>query len=188
MVKALNELTNYLVDFSRPGSLFFGNHRYSNKELAERFFVVTTTALAGYWQWYSSESITEAGAAATFGFLVSHTITMAPLICKRLEKQWACDQLATQIKIKTKNQTADFIRLVNSVVKQVLTHADVKSASEVWGKRERLLTHLSNWLNTDVPIDELTELLEREDIIKCLDKEHIEDIGRLEIQINPARK
>jgi hypothetical protein len=45
----LNDMTLNLVNWKLPGSLFFSRHHYSNRELAERGFVILFTALGGIW-------------------------------------------------------------------------------------------------------------------------------------------
>ena len=185
MTEFFNRASGHLVDWKRPGNLFLRSNNYSQKVWAERIFVLGSTALAGYWQWYDSQEIKEAGIAATIGFLVSNTLTMTSLIWKRLENKWACDALAAYIKDAIKKEKPFFVKLVGSVIQKILEHADSKSASEVWGERRRLLTNLSNWLSQDV--EGLTEILKRADIVSCLTHEnieHINDVG-LQIRIKP---
>lgn len=172
----LTNASNYLVDWNRPGSLFFGRHRYSTKELAERGFVIAMTSIAGYWAWSQSQSPMYAAAAATIGFLVAHTITMSPLICKRLEAKWACDALIIDIRSHV-NDKPEFQDLVNSVIEKVMQYAQSKSASAVWGERKRLLTHLSEWVrDVRISIDDLSAVLKRDDVISCLDNQNFDDV------------
>jgi len=167
----LTEKSNHLIDWRRPGSLFFGNHRYSTKEMVERIFVITSAASLGFLRWMQSE---ENGAVAfaegaALGFLISHTITMAPLIQKRVAAQFSCYKLTLKIKEIVSEEDSEFILLVNSVIKKVSQHAETKSASATWGKRERLLSTLMDWLN-DVNLDsaQLIELLNVDDVVSVL--------------------
>ncbi len=178
MRKSLTEASNYLVDWRRPGSLLFSNHRYSQKEWAERIFVIGSTALCGYWQWCNSQDIKDAGIGATIGFLLSHTITMSPLIVKRLKHQWACDKLIINIEEKIHSESPEFKELIGSTVEKILTHAESRSASAVWGKRERLLTNLS--IQLDENKDHLADILNKEDGINLLNTLYVDNVRGLQ--------
>jgi hypothetical protein len=183
MTRSLNETSNYLIDWRRPGSLLFSNHRYSQKEWAERIFVAGSTALAGYWQWCDSQDMKDAGIAATIGFLLSHTLTMSPLILKRLKNKWACDELIVNIRGKTHTESPEFKKLIESAIQKILQHAESKSASAVWGDRARLLTNLSVWLDQNNAY--LSETLNQEDIINLLNTPSIDEVGGLQLRIRP---
>lgn len=171
----LTKASDNLVDWRRVGNLFFGKtHRYSAKELSERGFVVAMTGIAGYWTWSQYQDPGFAAIAATIGFLVSHTIIVSPLIYKRLQAKWACDALIINIRNHV-NDKPEFQTQVNSVIDKVMQHAESKSASAVWGKRKRLLTHLSEWVDdVRISIDALSVILKRDDVISCLDNQNFE--------------
>lgn len=183
MTKSLNETSNYLIDWRRTGNLLFSNHRYSQKEWAERIFVVGSTALAGYWQWCDSQDMKDAGIAATIGFLLSHTLIMSPLILKRLKNKWACDELIINIKEKTHTKSPAFKELIESAIQKILKHAESKSASAVWGERVRILTKLSDMLDQNNAY--LAEVLKQEDIINLLNKPSINEVGGLQLRNRP---
>jgi hypothetical protein len=183
MTKSLNEASNYLIDWRRPGSLLFCNHRYSQKEWAERLFVVGSTAMAGYWQWCDSQDMRDAGIAATVGLLLSHTLTMSPLILKQLKNKWACDELIVNIRERIHAELPEFKELIESTIQKILKHAESKSASAVWGERARLLTNLLGWLDQNNAY--LAEVLNQEDIINLLNTPSIDEEAGLQLQIRP---
>ena len=161
-----------LIDFRRPGALFFSNHKYSQRELLERIFVITSAATLGFLNWMQSQEgwAIPIASGAALGFLISHTITMSPLIYKRLVFMWNCYNIQKEIKSNIAKDKMPFIELVNSVVEQILEHKGSKSASATWGKRERLMTNLLTWLK-DNTHDSLVmnEALGNADIISSLD-------------------
>lgn len=165
----LNEKTNYLVNWNRPGSLFFSNHRYSIRELIERGFVITSTAVGGFLAWNKSE---EGGATpfvlgASLAFLLAHTVTMSPLIYKRLQAKWSCDEHVKTINNQLIGTNEDFALVVKQVIDKIMAHAAEKSPSAVWGKRERLLKNLETWI-TEEEQEKLSDVLKNEDIIFLL--------------------
>ncbi|WP_298623985.1 hypothetical protein [uncultured Legionella sp.] len=176
----LTEKSNHLIDWNRPGSLFFSNHRYSQRELLERGFVITSTAVMGFLAWNQS---TAGGAlpcalGASIGFMISHTITMYPLIYKRLKAQWACDELKTEINILLEEKLPKFVTVTHSVIDQVLHYSKSRSASETWGCRERLLTNLKHMLSDQsLSTEQLREILEHEDIIGMLEVNKFDNIS-----------
>ncbi|KTD54775.1 hypothetical protein [Legionella quateirensis] len=171
----LTARSNYLIDWNRPGSLFFGRHRYSLQEKIERGFVITSTAVMGFLTWNASEQggFLPFAFGASLGFLISHTITMSPLIYKRIKAQWSCNDLITQINQKITQQEPDFITLVQSVCDDVLKSTNSAGPSATWGRRKRLLETLLEWLNTEEKMDTVTETLKKTDIIDLLDKREI---------------
>ena len=172
----LNVKSNYLIDWNRPGSLFFGNHRYSSQELLERGFVIAMTATGGFLKWNNSNNggFTPLACGAALGFLISHSITMSPLIYKRLEAQWACDTLQDKINLKLIAKKEDVRLLVSNTVATVLQQTHSTSPSAVWGRRKRLLTNLLEWLNdSQISLEKLTDTLKSADIINHLDKKNI---------------
>lgn len=165
----LNKKTDYLINWNRPGSLFFGTHRYSNRELLERGFVIASMALGGFLAANKSE---KGGAlpfafGASLAFLLAHTVTMSPLIHKRLKAKWGCDELVKQLKAQTQSEE-EFGSVVSTVIDQIMAHAAVKSPSAVWGTRLRLLNNLNEWIkNEDHNL--LIPTLRNEHIISLLD-------------------
>jgi hypothetical protein len=172
----LNEKSDYLINWNRPGSLFFGSHRYSYQELLERGFVIASTAALGFLAWNQSSDggMMPFAYGAALGFLMSHTITMSPLIYKRLEAKWACDALQDKIDLKLIAKNTDFRALVDKVVAEVLNENSSKSPSAVWGRRKRLLTTLLDWLDEpQLSLKTLTDTLKSVDVIDHLDKNDI---------------
>lgn len=166
----LNQKTDYLINWNRPGSLFFGNHRYSTRELIERGFVITCTAAGGFLAWNKSE---EGGATpflfgASLAFLLAHTITMSSLIYKRLNAKWGCEEHIKTINTQLDHADKDFALLVNPVIDKIISHTSEKSPSAVWGKRERLLKNLETWINEENH-NILSHVLKDEEIISLLD-------------------
>lgn len=169
----LNNKSNYLINWNRPGALLFGNHRYTPRELLERGFVITMTAAGGF---LNRGSLTSFSGGAALGFLLAHSITMSPLIYKRLEAMWACDSLKDQIHLRLLARPADFRPLVTDVVDKVLQETHSKSPSAVWGRRKRLLTNLLDWLNDkQLSLEQLTPVLQCSDVINHLDAKDLSD-------------
>jgi hypothetical protein len=171
----LTAQSNYLIDWNRAGSLFFSNHHYSLQEKLERGFVITSTAVMGFLTWNATEQggFLPFAFGASLGFLISHTITMSPLIYKRLVAQWSCTDLIDQINQKITHQEPDFITLVQSVCDDVLKSTNNTSPSATWGRRKRLLETLLEWLNTEEKMDTITETLKKADIVDLLDQREI---------------
>ncbi|MBL7525107.1 hypothetical protein [Legionella bononiensis] len=171
----LTAQSNYLIDWNRAGSLFFSNHRYSLQEKIERGFVITSAAVMGFLTWNASEQggFLPFAFGASLGFLISHTITMSPLIYKRLMAQWSCNDLIDQINQKVTSQESNFISLVQSVCDDVLKSTNNTTPSATWGRRKRLLENLLEWLNTEEQMDVLTETLKKTDIVDLLDKREV---------------
>ena len=167
--------SNYLINWNRAGSLFFSNHRYSLQEKMERGFVITSTAVMGFLSWNASEQggFLPFAFGASLGFLISHTITMSPLIYKRLMAQWSCNDLIKQINQKIAHQEPPFITLVQSISADILKSTNSTGPSATWGRRKRLLETLLEWLNTEEQMDVLTETLKKADIIDLLDKREV---------------
>lgn len=177
----LTEQSNYLIDWNRPGSLFFSNHKYSSREMLERGFVITSTAVMGFLTWNQS---TAGGAlpfalGASLGFLISHTITMSPLIYKRLQAQWACNELKTEINALLEKKPDFISSLVHPVIDKVIKFPKSKSASETWGCRARLLANLKDILTEPtLSVTQLQEILANEEIIKILDENKFDNISQ----------
>jgi hypothetical protein len=172
---ALNEKSQYLINWNRPGSLFFGNHRYSNREVLERAFVLVMITAGGYLGSQSREYSTGACVVgASLSFFIAHTITMSPLIYKRLEAKWACEKLQKQINSQLIDKDDGYCSMVNNAVTSVLEHVHSKSPSAVWGHRKRLLTNLHNLLNhPEIPFSQLAEILNERDVIYKLEQEEL---------------
>ncbi|KTC93453.1 hypothetical protein [Legionella cincinnatiensis] len=166
----LNQKTDYLINWNRPGSLFFSNHRYSTREFIERGFVITCTAAGGFLAWNKSEEggVTPFALGASLAFLLSHTVTMSPLIYKRLKAKWSCEEHIKTINSKLSDEDKDFALLVNQVIEKITTHATEKSPSAVWGKRDRLLKNLETWIDEEEH-SMLNDVLKNEEIISLLD-------------------
>ncbi|RUR09723.1 hypothetical protein [Legionella sp. km772] len=167
----LNQQTGYLVNWNRPGSLFFGNHRYSNRELLERGFVIASTAVGGFLAANKSEhgGVVPFAFGASLAFLLAHTVTMSPLIYKRLKAKWACEELIKKLNA----QNSDELRpLISLAINEVMNHAPVKSPSAVWGKRLRLLQNLDEWINNNDPSLLLTTLKEK-NLITLLEENNL---------------
>lgn len=163
----LNEKTHHLIDWKRVGNLFLSNHHYSLKELMERSFIVTSTAVVGFLSWNNSEKggIGSVVWGASMGFFISHSIVMSHLAYKRLKTRWAClDIIQT---IQSKFQEHPQSKLINKAIYHIMIQADSKSASSaVWGKRKRLLTRLSDYLDAR----NLEALLDTPELIQLLDE------------------
>ncbi|KTD63669.1 hypothetical protein Lsan_1102 [Legionella santicrucis] len=166
----LNQKTDYLINWNRPGSLFFSNHHYSTRELIERGFVITCTATGGFLAWNKSEEggVTPFALGASLAFLLSHAVTMSPLIYKRLKAKWSCEEHIKTINSKLSNEDKDFTLLVNQVIEKITTHAAEKSPSAIWGKRARLLKNLETWIDEEEH-SMLGDVLKNEEIISLLD-------------------
>ncbi|KTD12084.1 hypothetical protein Lgra_1542 [Legionella gratiana] len=167
----LNQKTDYLINWNRPGSLFFSSHHYSTRELIERGFVITSTAAGGFLAWNKSE---EGGAApfvlgASLAFLLAHTVTMSPLIYKRIKAKWSCDERIKTINSQLSDEDKNFSLLVKQVIDKIMTHAAEKSPSAVWGKRDRLLKNLETWIDEEEH-SLLGDVLKNEEIISLLNK------------------
>ncbi len=172
----LNQATGYLINWDRPGSLFFNTtHHYTERELLERFAVITGTATGAFLAWYNSYNIV---GGASIAFLIVHSITMAPLIWKRLNAMYACYQLHEEILIMVKNFSSSDQNLIQKTMTAILNHSDVKSPSAVWGKRKRLLDNLKNLLNDSVSFsthdlsEDLRESLQDSRFIQFLDTQN----------------
>lgn len=163
----LNQRTDHLVNWNRPGGLFFSNHQYSNRELLERGFVIASMAVGGYMA--AGGGVLCCVFGASLAFTVAHGITMAPLIHKRLKAKWACDELVNNLKEQIKFDD-EFGVLVSAVIDQVMAHVASTSPSAVWGKRQRLLETLTKWFN-GIDHEELSSTLKDEDIISLLDRD-----------------
>lgn len=166
----LNVQTANLIDWNRPGSLFFGNHRYSAKELAERGAIIASAAIAGYLSWNLTESPGYAALGACVGFLVSHAVTMYPLIKKRIQAKSACESMKLELERQfppEEDTEHTLAQNISAVVKTIMEHTASKSPSEIWGKRARLLSTLVEWICDQHKLD---ELLQSPDIIIYLDQ------------------
>ncbi len=155
----LTRQTNHLMDWGRPGALFFSHHQYSAQEWLERGFVLTSSAAMGFLNWMQTKEggLMPFAYGAGLGFLLSHTLTMSPLIHKRLVSMWNFSTVAKKIKEDIANDAPEFIALVNTVITQLKAHEGSKSASAIWGKRERLINNLCHLLATS---DHRSQLLE----------------------------
>jgi hypothetical protein len=173
----LNKKTDYLINWNRPGSLFFGTHRYSNRELLERGFVIASIALGGFLAHNKSEreGVLPFAFGASLGFLLAHAVTMSPLIYKRLQAKWGCEELIKKMQGQLKSES-ELHSLISQAIEQIMAHATVKSPSAVWGKRLRLLQTLSAWIDEQDPM-ELTATLKGENIIELLDTNHHQSSG-----------
>ncbi len=171
LLDSLNKQTGYLVDWKRAGVVMFStNHRYTSREVLERGFIVARMAVGGF---LASNKSEKGGSVpfifgASLAFLISHTITMSPLIYKRLQASWNCDKIIKQLNEQLKSEQA-IAPIVSEVISKIMKHAAVTSASAVWGKRERLLTTLQDWINNN-DHDLLNDTLKNENIIELLDK------------------
>jgi hypothetical protein len=172
----LTKKSDYLINWQRAGSLFFsGTHRYTPKEVLERSFVITSMAVGGFLKWNTSNNggATPFMFGAALGFLVSHSITMSPLIYKRLEAKWACGSLKDTIHLRLIAKPEECRLLVTSIIEKILKETHSKSPSAVWGRRKRLLTNLLEWLNnSQLSLKELTDKLQSPDVITHLDKKN----------------
>lgn len=166
--------TNHLVDGDRIGNLFFNGHRYTAREVLMRAFVITTTAATGFLAWnQSGGDVLSSAGGASLGFFISHAIVIAPFVYKRLQMRWACDALKAEITslLSEKSEVLSSVRLV---IDKVLNYSESKSASGTWGRRERLLTNLKEWLieqiKSETPDEQLMDILQSEDIMTKLDQ------------------
>lgn len=162
----LNGQTGNLIDWNRPGSLLFSTHRYSAKELAERGAIIAATAICGYLAWNLTESSGYAALGASIGFIVSHAVTMYPLIQKRMQAKLDCNERRLELERQFTDKDP-LSQSISRVISLIMEHEASRSPSEIWGKRARLLSTLLEWTRNGY---ELGKVLESSDIIQLLDK------------------
>lgn len=138
----LTKNTNHLIDWNRIGSVV-GARQYTYRELAERGFIIASMAAGGF----LAKNQREQGGIASFAggaflaFLLAHTITMSPLIYKRIKLQGACNDIKTRLdeQLMSEPELRDsVIELINKIMKL----ATVRGASAVWSHRLSLLNRL----------------------------------------------
>lgn len=166
----LNQRTDYLINWNRVGSLFFSNHRYSTQELLERSFIISATAIGGFLAWNQSEgNSTTLAFGASLGFLLAHTATLSPLIYKRLQTKWACEEHIKTINSHLNDEMSECSSLVKQTMDKIMNYTpEQTSPSAIWGKRERLLKNLEAWI-TEEDCSNLTHILSKDDIITLLE-------------------
>lgn len=167
----LNKRSNYLVNWNRVGNLLFTKHRYSTKELGQRSFIIATSAAFGF----LARNKFETGAvscvlSASLGFVIAHTLVISPLIYKRLEAKWACEELTKKINLELVGKD-EFRSGINKVITHILHH-DPSNASIVWGKRKRILTNLFFCLTHEIitPTNFNDLIKDQDELIECLDQ------------------
>lgn len=161
--KRATEWSNHYLDWSRFGELLVSDHhKYSRDEILIRGVMIgcgTVSAMLGYY--YNDKEKTQC-ADLTFavisgfvGFTISHIIAISPLILKRLQMQWACDDYIAQIHTKLDKKvppvSAEGLAIVKGVIDKIyalsLSNDKHANASLTWGERKRLFGVLCEYID-----------------------------------------
>lgn len=170
VANTLTDYSNYYIDWSRVSELITSaSHRYSFKELAERGAIISATALGAYagYRWadegFGLGSCLYSMAGSFIGFVVSHTVVIAPLLWKRYQMSQECQKSEQQILdaclelrfMDYSNPEIDkLITAITSKVKETkeLNLSDDKHAraSQTWGTRKMLLAKMAEQVANDL--------------------------------------
>lgn len=152
--KKATELSGHYIDWSRIGELFASNHRYSKGELLLRRAMIAITVLSGYLG-YKLNNQEKTGysdlnmgmLSALVGFVVPHTIVIAPLIIKRCKMSRECKKVILDINAKVAEfrhpvLSAQIAVNVEFILQHSLSDDKHARASQTWGHRLRLLQNV----------------------------------------------
>lgn len=155
----LTELSHNYIDWSRVGFfLRLGNHRYSRDELLQRGSIIATAAtfafVGNYLNNPDKTQLSNTSMAlfmGTLGFTLAHTMTMMPLVLKRVKISHECGALVSEIKEKIAPLPTDQQEAILSKVKNALevslSNAKQASATQTWGRRRTLLLQIRDEIN-----------------------------------------
>lgn len=201
--KKMTESSEHYLDWSRVGSLLQSkNYRYSNNDLLVRAGVIAgvmSGGIIGYRQSNSHSYVNHslwAMAGCFVGFVVSHSIVIAPLIHKRYVMSHDCKLLQEKIVHELSEHEKTFEAdnkeefncifeniklLMNGIMGQSLSNELHGNASLTWGRRRKQLINLEKALKesildfskSDLTLNELSDFWKQEEetLLKSLNTE-----------------
>ena len=184
-----NELTkksSYLLDWSRVGELVAsGGHKYTQRELAQRAFILGVITYGGYVgsRYGQANGFFKKGfyslAGCFVGFVVSHAVVIVPLVIKRQQIKAACDELQTQsleiikrveISYQNHSKIVDLVVKMKNTIQSMMTlnlsDEEHARASQTLGSRLRLMEGVVARLTADETA--LSQAVDKDTVLKEL--------------------